>query len=284
MVESDFMMPTGGAVLEAAYTGTAVLMDVSTFRQVQPEKFITISTWECRLSVIIGKRKGMQYQNVEHGIFLERPNRFIAYADISGKREKCHVKNTGRCRELLVPGTGIFVQRAQNPDRKTKYDLIAVEKGEKLVNMDSQIPNQVVREWLEHGGLFRNITRIRPEMRYGDSRLDLYLEADGKHIFMEIKGVTLEEDGIARFPDAPTERGIKHLHELVKCHREGYEAFMMFVIQMKGVQRLEPNDRTHPAFGEALREAEAAGVQILAYDCLVTADTIELDQRIEVRL
>ena len=242
---------------------------------------------ECRLSVTIDsgmERKKMQYHNIERAVFLERPNRFVAYVEIGGRREKCHVKNTGRCRELLVPGAAVYLQRAENPDRKTRYDLIGVEKGTNMVNIDSQIPNYVVREWLEKGGLFRKITQIRPETKYANSRFDIYLEADGKKIFMEVKGVTLEEDGIARFPDAPTERGVKHIRELIKCRNDGYEAYIFFVIQMKGVRGFEPNDRTHPEFGAALRQAEAEGVHILAYDCLVTRDSIEINQNVQVRL
>jgi len=226
----------------------------------------------------------MKYQNIERAVFQARPNRFVAYIEINGKQEICHVKNTGRCRELLIPGAEVYTQRSENPNRKTKYDLIAVKKGERLVNMDSQIPNYAVREWLEKGGLFQKITQLRMETRYGNSRFDLYLEADGKKIFMEVKGVTLEEEGIARFPDAPTERGVKHVHELITCKKDGYEAYLFFVIQMKGVRCFEPNDRTHPAFGEALRQAAAEGVHILACDCRVTEDSIEIDQRIQVRL
>lgn len=226
----------------------------------------------------------MKYQNIESAIFLERPNRFVAYVELGGEREKCHVKNTGRCRELLVPGAEVYLQRAEKPNRKTSYDLIGVKKGKRIVNMDSQIPNYAVREWLEKGGLFETITQLRPETKYGNSRFDFYLEAEGKRIFMEVKGVTLEEEGIARFPDAPTERGVKHIHELMECKKDGCEAYIFFVIQMKGIKSFEPNDRTHPAFGEALRQAAAAGVHILAYDCQVTEDSIEIDQKIQVRL
>lgn len=226
----------------------------------------------------------MKYQNIESAVFLERPNRFVAYVELGGEREKCHVKNTGRCRELLVPGAEVYLQRAEKPNRKTNYDLIGVKKGKRIVNMDSQIPNYAVREWLEKGGLFETITQLRPETKYGNSRFDFYLEAEGKRIFMEVKGVTLEEEGIARFPDAPTERGVKHIHELMECKKDGCEAYIFFVIQMKGIKSFEPNDRTHPAFGEALRQAAAAGVHILAYDCQVTEDSIEIDQKIQVRL
>ena len=226
----------------------------------------------------------MKYENIEPAIFLERPNRFIAYVEQAGKRQICHVKNTGRCRELLLPGCEIYVQRQENPARKTPLDLIAVKKGEKLINMDSQIPNRVVEEWLRKGNLFGADARIRTEFRFGNSRFDFYVEAGERRIFMEVKGVTLEENGMARFPDAPTERGVKHVQELAACRKEGYEAYLFFVIQMKGISFLEPNDKTHPAFGEALRRAAAEGVHILAYDCIVKPDTIEMDQKTEVCL
>lgn len=226
----------------------------------------------------------MRYKNIEPAIFLERPNRFIAYVEQAGRREICHVKNTGRCKELLLPGASIYVQRQSNPARKTALDLIAVKKGEKLINMDSQIPNKVAEEWLKKGNLCSRSAKIRPECKYGNSRFDFYMEDGERKAFIEIKGVTLEENGIARFPDAPTERGVKHIRELIDCRQEGYEAFILFVIQMKGVSMMEPNDMTHAAFGEALREAAAAGVQILAYDCRVSPDEIEIDERVEVRL
>lgn len=226
----------------------------------------------------------MRYHNIEKAIFLERPNRFVAVVDRNGQRDICHVKNTGRCMELLVPGARVYLEKSGNPARKTKYDLVCVKKGNTIVNMDSQIPNAVVSEWIENGGLFREVSLVKPETKYGSSRFDLYLEADGKKIFMEVKGVTLEEDGVARFPDAPTVRGIKHIQELVKCMEEGYEAYIFFVIQMKGVNAFEPNDRTHREFGEALRFAAKRGVHILAYDCTVTEDSIAIDSDIEVRL
>lgn len=226
----------------------------------------------------------MRYERISEAAFLSRPNRFVAYVEREGKQEICHVKNTGRCRELLAPGARVYLQESDNPARKTRYDLVAVRKGERIVNMDSQIPNYAVREWLEAGNLFQKISLLRPEMRYGNSRFDLYLEADGKRIFMEIKGVTLEENGEARFPDAPTERGVKHIRELINCVKDGYEAYVMFVIQMKGVYSIKPNDQMHPAFGEALREAALAGVKVLAYDCNVTEDSIRLDEPITVAL
>ena len=226
----------------------------------------------------------MKYENIEPGIFHSRPNRFIAKIEIQGKEETVHVKNTGRCRELLRPGACVYVERAGNPERKTKWDLIAVKKGERMINMDSQAPNKAAAEWLRQGGLGCREITMRPEYKYGDSRFDFFLEADGRKAFMEVKGVTLEEDGIARFPDAPTERGVKHIRELIRCLDAGYEAYVFFVIQMKGVRAFEPNDRTHPAFGEALREAAKKGVQILAYDCVVRPDEMSIDQRIEVWL
>lgn len=226
----------------------------------------------------------MKYRNMEPAIFLERPNRFIAYVEQAGKREICHVKNTGRCRELLLPGAELYVQRSDNPNRKTALDLIVVRKGNELVNMDSQAPNRVVEEWLRAGNLCGPDAFVKPECKYGNSRFDFYIEDRERKLFMEVKGVTLEEDGIARFPDAPTERGVKHIQELMECRKAGYEAYLFFVIQMKGVHVLEPNDRTHPAFGETLREAAKAGVQVLAYDCLVKPDELVIDRQIEVRL
>lgn len=228
----------------------------------------------------------MKYQRIEEAVFKSRPNRFLAQVVTGYGEEVCHVKNTGRCRELLVPDARIWVQRSDNPSRKTAIDLIAVEKNGQIVNMDSQIPNRIAEEWIRAGHLFPGTKEllIRPETRYGNSRFDLYLESGERKMFLEVKGVTLEEDGIARFPDAPTERGVKHVEELIACREAGYEAGILFVIQMKKIHYLEPNDRTHPAFGEALRRAEKAGVQILAVDCLVTPDSITADQRIEVRL
>ena len=228
--------------------------------------------------------EAMRYEKMEPAVFLERPNRFVAYVEQAGRREICHVKNTGRCRELLVPGAELYVQRSDNPARKTALDLIAVKKGSQWVNMDSQAPNKAAAEWLRQGGLGCREITIRPEYKYGDSRFDFFLEADGRKAFMEVKGVTLEEDGIARFPDAPTERGVKHIRELIRCLNAGYEAYVFFVIQMKGVRAFEPNDRTHPAFGEALREAAKKGVQILADGCVVGPDEMSIVQRIEVWL
>ena len=215
---------------------------------------------------------------------MERPNRFIAYAELNGKKETIHVKNTGRCAELLRPGAVIYVQESGNPARKTKWDLIAVEKGDLLINMDSQIPNRVVQEWIEAGNLFPDVSLVRPETTYGNSRFDLYVEAGEKKIFIEVKGVTLEDNGVCRFPDAPSDRAVKHLEELVRAKKEGYKAYVFFVIQMKGVSYFTPNTDTHPAFAEALRQAKEAGVNILAYDCNVTPDSIVVSEPVDVVL
>lgn len=226
----------------------------------------------------------MIYDRMVPGTFLERPNRFIAYVEIEGRKETVHVKNTGRCAELLQTGVRVYLQESENPGRKTKWDLIAVEKGSRMVNMDSQIPNKVVKEWLEAGHLFENITRIQPEFTYGNSRFDLYVEADGKQIFIEVKGVTLEQDGVVRFPDAPSDRAVKHVEELKAAVKEGYEAYVFFVIQMKDVRYFTPNMDTHPAFGEALRDAARAGVHVLAYDCEVSSDRIAIADIVPVVL
>ena len=226
----------------------------------------------------------MKYEHIEKAVFLERPNRFVAYVEVAGKREVCHVKNTGRCRELLLPGAEIYVQHQTNPTRKTPLDLIAVKKGERLINMDSQAPNRVVAEWLRKGYFCSQDAMIRPECRYGNSRFDFYIEDGRRKIFMEVKGVTLEEKGIVCFPDAPTERGVKHIQELIECKKAGFEAYIFFVIQMKDVCFLKPNDRTHRAFGETLRKAVAEGVGVLVRDCLVEPDKLVIDQEVEVRL
>lgn len=226
----------------------------------------------------------MKYENIVEGIFLSRPNRFIAMVEIQGREEKVHVKNTGRCRELLIPGTKVFLEEHDNPNRKTKYSLIGVMKGNVLVNMDSQAPNKVVGEWLSEGDIYQNLTLLKAEQKYGTSRFDFYMEGDGKRAFVEVKGVTLEEDHISRFPDAPTERGVKHIEELIQCMKEGYEAYIVFVIQMKGVKSFEPNDKTHREFGDALRKAVKKGVHVLALDCQVKKDELEIDQMIPVSL
>lgn len=226
----------------------------------------------------------MIYNRMVPGTFLERPNRFIAYVEVEGRKETVHVKNTGRCAELLQTGARVYLQESDNPERKTKWDLIAVEKGSRMVNMDSQIPNKVVKEWLEAGHLFENVTRIQPEYTYGNSRFDLYVETDGKRIFIEVKGVTLEQDGVVRFPDAPSGRAVKHVEELKAAVKEGYEAYVFFVIQMKDVRYFTPNMDTHPAFGEALRDAARAGVHVLAYDCEVSSDRIAIADKVPVVL
>ena len=213
----------------------------------------------------------MQYINMVPGIFLSRPNRFIAHIEINGQVEICHVKNTGRCKELLQPGCSVWCQASDNPNRKTKFDLITVQKGNRMINMDSQAPNTAAKEWLLSGGLGQ-IQDLRPETFHGGSRFDFAFQKDGRQCFLEVKGVTLENDGICAFPDAPTERGAKHLRHLAQAVREGYGAYVLFVIQMADVQYLHPNDATDPAFGKALREAHAAGVTVLAVDCTVTED------------
>lgn len=224
----------------------------------------------------------MTYDNILPGTFLDWPNRFIAHVDICGTVETVHVKNTGRCKELLLPGAQVYVQHCGNPGRKTQYDLIAVEKGDLLINMDAQAPNKVAAEYLPR--LFPGLTLLRPEVRYGDSRFDLYLETPHERRFVEVKGVTLEKSGIALFPDAPTLRGVKHVRELTRCLDEGYRATVLFVIQMKGVTAFRPNDATHPEFGEALRQAARAGVDIRAVDCLVTPESLVADTEIPVEL
>lgn len=226
----------------------------------------------------------MKYQRIKKANFIRRPNRFIAYARIDGREETVHVKNTGRCAELLTPEAVIYLQENDNPKRKTKWDLIAVEKADRMVNMDSQIPNKVVKEWLEEGHLFDDITLIRPEYTYGNSRFDLYVEAGNDKIFIEVKGVTLEENGVARFPDAPSERAVKHVEELEKAVQEGYKAYVFFVIQMKGVRYFIPNTETHPEFAEALKKAVQGGVEVIAYDCEVEKDSIQIDQSVPVIL
>lgn len=224
----------------------------------------------------------MKYERIETGKFIERPNRFIAYVEIAGQKETVHVKNTGRCAELLQPGATVYVQKADNPERKTQWDLIGVKKGKRMINMDSQIPNKVVEEWIRKGNLFPNATLIKPETTYKHSRFDLYVEEENRKIFIEVKGVTLEENGVVKFPDAPTERGVKHIGELCEAVKDGYEAYVFFVIQMKGVKYFTPNMKTHAAFGEALRNAEEEGVHILAYDCKVSKDSIELAKEVPV--
>ena len=220
----------------------------------------------------------MKYTNQYPAIFISRPNRFIATVDIEGTIETVHVKNTGRCRELLIPGVKVMLEKSNNPDRKTKYDLVMVYK-ENLgwVNIDSQMPNALVREWLEsEPEEFSGLTLIKPEYTYGDSRVDFYLERGDEKILIEVKGVTLEIDGIGYFPDAPTERGVKHIRELIKARREGYEAYIAFVIQMNGIKEVRANMNTHREFGVALEETQKAGVKVLMLECNVSENEIKI--------
>ena len=225
----------------------------------------------------------MQYSNMTPGIFLARPNRFIAHVEIGGQAEVVHVKNTGRCRELLPVGAEVWCQKSDNPSRKTKYDLITVRKGHRLINMDSQAPNTAAKEWLLSGGLGQ-IENLKAESFHGDSRYDFSFRKDGRQCFLEVKGVTLETDGVCAFPDAPTERGVKHLRGLAEAAKAGHGAYVLFVIQMADVEYLHPNDATDPNFGKALREAAACGVEVLAMDCDVTVDSMILRKPVIVKL
>ena len=225
----------------------------------------------------------MRYCNMILGIFRARPNRFIAHIEIDGQLEICHVKNTGRCRELLVPGVKVWCQESDNPNRKTKFDLIAVQKGDRLINMDSQAPNAAAKEWLLAGGL-DEIEDLRPETFWGDSRFDFSFRKNGKLCFLEVKGVTLEDNGVCAFPDAPTVRGARHLRELTEAAKSGYGAYVLFVIQMADVKYLRPHDETDPIFAAALRHAAENGVHILAMDCAVTQTTMDIRLPVLVRL
>ena len=226
----------------------------------------------------------MQYGKILPARFLSRPNRFVARVEAEGEELVCHVKNTGRCRDLLVPGATVWLEESPNPSRKTKFDLIAVEKGDRLINMDAQAPNKVFGEWAAAGGFREGLMLLRPETTYGSSRFDFYWESSKSRGFVEVKGVTLEEDGVVRFPDAPTLRGVKHLDELVKAREAGYEAAVCFVIQMENVRWFAPNDETHPEFGQALRRAAQAGVEILAMDCAVTPQSLTMGKSVPIRL
>ena len=230
----------------------------------------------------------MHYSNCTAGTFLSRPNRFVAQVALDGRIETCHVKNTGRCRELLIHGCRVYLTRSDNPARKTKYDLIAVEKetarGPLLINMDAQAPNHVFEAWARAGRFRPGLTLLRPETVYGASRFDFYWETDTDRGFVEVKGVTLEEDGVARFPDAPTLRGVKHLEELIAARQAGYQAALCFIVQFSGAKYVTPNDTTHPQFGQALRRAAAAGVEVFALGCAVTPDTLTAEEFVPVRL
>ena len=216
----------------------------------------------------------MKYNQVIEGIFVDRPNRFIAHVNVDGIIETVHVKNTGRCKELLLPGVKVILEVPEKKERKTKYDLIGVyKKNFGLINIDSQAPNKVAKEWLENKGY----EYIKPEYTYGQSRIDFYMENKGEKYLMEVKGCTLERDGIGYFPDAPTERGIKHIHELIKAKKEGYNAILAFVIQMEGVCEVRPNVETHPEFGDAISEAKEAGVKIEFIKCKVETDRLYFD-------
>lgn len=231
----------------------------------------------------------MKYQHIKQGIFRSRPNRFIAYVTVDGKEEKVHVKNTGRCRELLKEGAVVYLEYSENTERSTAYDLVAVEKEGRIVNMDSQAPNKAAGEWLLSGKFFSDVICLKPETTFGESRFDFYIEAadnDGgtRKIYMEVKGCTLEEDGVGSFPDAPSERAVKHVRELIKAREAGFEAYLLFVVQMDCVDYVVPNRRTQPEFAEVLLEARKAGVRIIAMDCLVTADSMEIRDPLPVYL
>ncbi len=230
----------------------------------------------------------MKYHNITEGKFISRENRFIATVEVDGRPETVHVKNTGRCRELLLPGAVVYLEKSDNPNRRTLYDLVAVRKGKRLINMDSQIPNAAAEEWIRGGGYWQAVELVKREVTYGNSRFDLYVEyREGTQLhraFVEVKGVTLEDQGVVRFPDAPTERGIKHLKELGECRKDGYEAYILFVIQMKNVKYFEPDRAIHADFAEALSEAKRRGVGILAYDCQVRKDSMKICDPVEVRV
>ena len=226
----------------------------------------------------------MRYRNVCGGVFISRLNRFIAEIEIDGRREHVHVKNTGRCRELLTPGARVYLQEAANPNRSTRYDLIVVEKGQRLINMDATAPNAAFYEYLQSGFHIDGVESIKPEAKYGSSRFDFYVQARKRKIFIEVKGVTLEEDGVVMFPDAPTERGVKHLNELAQCVRDGYEAQVIFVVQMSDVRYFTPNVKMQPAFGDALVSAECAGVSVAAFDCEVTPEIMTIGKAVEARI
>lgn len=226
----------------------------------------------------------MRYENIVKGEFISRPNRFIANVKIGGEIYKCHVKNTGRCRELLVAGCQVWLEHCKSEKRKTEYSLITVNKNGKLINMDSQAPNKAAEEWLKSGGLVPDIKLLKREQKWGDSRFDFYFETEREKAYAEVKGVTLEEDGVVMFPDAPTERGVKHVKELCRLKEEGFGAYIIFVVQMKDVKYFTPNIKTHKEFADALCQAEKAGVNIVAVDCFVSPEIMEIKDRVKVIL
>ncbi|MBQ4527793.1 MAG: DNA/RNA nuclease SfsA [Clostridia bacterium] len=224
----------------------------------------------------------MIYENIREGIFLSRPNRFIAHVEVDGKEEICHVKNTGRCKEILKEGTRVILQEFDSPKRKTKFDLISAYKGSELINIDSQAPNKLFAEWAKKTVFFGKDAVFKAEKKYGNSRFDFYIESEAGKKFVEVKGVTLENDGVAAFPDAPTDRGVKHINELCKAIDNGFEAYVFFVIQMKNINKFIPNCKTHPEFGDALKTAEKKGVKIFAVDCIVSPGMVMADNFVEV--
>lgn len=229
----------------------------------------------------------MEYKNIVEGRFIDRPNRFIAHVDVEGEEnnpQTVHVKNTGRCKELLTPGARVYLEKSDNPNRKTKYDLVKVYKKENLINMDSQAPNKVVWEWLCDNGLYKDTKLVAAEKTFEKSRFDFYVEGDGKKAWVEVKGVTLENEGVAKFPDAPSERAVKHIEHLIKAKNMGYEAYIMFVIQMKGVKYFTPNKETHLEFANVLKKAYEAGVKIIAYDCIVTKTGLKINQPVKIKI
>ena len=226
----------------------------------------------------------MEYKKTVKATFIERPNRFVAKVNLGGEEIYCHVKNTGRCRELLRPGVDVWLEDSENPNRKYRYSLVSVRKGERMVNMDSQAPNKAVGEWLKNGGLFKDIKLLKPESRYGSSRFDFYCEYEDKKAFIEVKGVTLENDNVVSFPDAPTERGARHVGELIECIKDGYEAYIIFVVQMKNVLYFTPNEDHDPAFAKVLRKAQQEGVNIIAADCFVSDSEMIIEDLVEVKL
>lgn len=226
----------------------------------------------------------MEYKNIIKGKFVSRPNRFIANVEVNGKTEICHVKNTGRCKELLIPGASVVLEKSGNPDRKTGYDLIAVYKNNHLINIDSQAPNKVFYEFLKEGKLLNNIKCIKPEAKYKNSRFDFYVETEDKKIFIEVKGVTLENNDIFMFPDAPTERGVKHIMELIDCKREGYEAYIAFIIQADYGKCFIPNSITHKEFADAVYKAKEKGVNVICYNCDVKENYLKIKNKIAYKI